>query len=496
MGVVVRQSVKSVIITIIGIVLGGIVTVLSMRYFPKSEYGFTQNLIKITLQASFLGLFGFNFAVLIHGQRYPPGHPSRGAFMTVCAAFPVLFSLLITIAFFAFKSWFLSLYNADDRVMMQQFFAIFPLLTLLTVAATWLSSYLQSIQKNALQNLAQEVLFRIAYIGLIVCYGLKWLSFSQFIWLFLAIWLIPVGYLLFIALHVGKLQLTVKIPFPRSEIKEIVRFSGYHMLTAVSTVLIFQLDAILLGPLAANGLAAVAVYSVATLAISMLRNPTRVIATTAVPSFSRAYKEGNIRQLSQLFDRSCVNMQIIALGMFAFILLDMDFIQRVVTMIKEGYDGIKALIVILMIGQMADMISGFNYQVLSVSKYYRFNFWISVGLLVLVFGLNYVLIQDFGIYGAAWATTIGMIVFNIVKSWFVWKKLRMQPFSKKSLLVLGAATIAFLAAWLIPETGFQYLDLGIKNMLLGGIFLGLILKWRVSDEIRGLMVSIKKKITR
>lgn len=145
---------------------------------------------------------------------------------------------------------------------------------------------------------------------------------------------------------------------------------------------------------------------------------------------------------------------------------------------------------------MADMISGFNYQVLSVSKYYRFNFWISIGLLALVFALNYILIQDFGIYGAAWATTTGMVVFNIVKSWFVWKKLKMQPFSRKSLLVLLAVTVAFAVAWLIPATGFQYLDLGIKNVLLGGIFLGLILKWRVSDEIRDLVVSVKSKIIR
>lgn len=496
MGVVVRQSVKSVIITIMGIVLGGIVTVLSMRYFPKSEYGFTQTLTKITLQASYFGLFGFNYAVLIHGQRYPKGDPNRNAFMTVCALFPLLFSTLITIGFFAFKETFLSFYNPEDRLMMTEFFGIFPVLTLLTVITNWLSSFLQSIQKNALQNLALEVLLRLVYVGLIIGYATKWLNFGEFIWLFSVAWLVPAVYLLFIAIRIGDLRFSLKIPFPKVEIKELVRFSGYHMLTGVSTTLILQLDAILLAPIAANGFAAVAVYSVATLAISMLRNPTRVIATTAVPSFSRAYKDGNLRELSRLFDRSCVNMQIIALGMFAFILLDIDFIQEVVAIIKEGYGSIKWLIIILMIGQVADMISGFNYQILSVSKYYRFNFWISVGLLALVFVLNYILIQDFGIYGAAWATTTGLIVFNIVKSWFVWKKLKMQPFSMKSLKVLLAAVIALAVAWLIPATGLEYLDLGIKNILLGSIFMGLILKWQISDEIRGIIISVTRKFIR
>lgn len=492
MGVVVRQSIKSVIITVVGAIMGIAVTILSMRYFPKIEYGFTQNLQKIGTQLSLIGVFGFNYAVLIQSHKYPPGHSKRNAYLTLCAIVPIVFTLAICGLLFLFKDSFLALYKQEDRIMMKDFFLTFPILTILTVGIYWLSSYLQAIQKNALQNFASEIVLRIGYIALIVAFALGWINYTQFIYAFACIFIIPLAYLYYIAKRLGNLKFTLKIQLPLSEIKETFRFSGYHMLTAVSTVLIFQLDAILLGPLSAGGLEAIAVYAVATLAVSLLRTPTRVIATTAVPSFSQHYLAGDLKGLKLIFERSCIIMQILAVGAFAFILLNIDTIQHLINQLKSGYDAIGVLLIILMIGQVADMITGFNYQILSVSKYYRFNFWISILLLVIVFVLNYIFIQDYGIYGAAWATTIGLTVFNILKSWFVWKKLKMQPFSKKSLLVFLFALLTFAIAWIIPNTGFYYLDVVLKNLVFGGLFLGLLLKGSVSEELNGVVMNLIK----
>lgn len=493
MGVVVRQSVKSVIITFAGALLGVVVTVLSMRYFPKIEYGFTQNLLKITTQISFLSIFGFNYAVLIQSQRYPQGHPKRNAFLTLCALFPAALSLIISGSLFLFKDLLTSFYKPEDRVMMLKYFTTFPILNLLTVASYWLSGYLQSIQKNALQNLAMEVILRVGYLGIVVAYALDWLGYSNFIYGFLVVYTIPVAYLYLVARKIGHLRFSFKFQFSKEEIKETIRFSGYHMLTAVSSVLIFQLDAILLGPLATGGLQAIAIYSVASLAISLLRNPSRVIAATTIPSFSQHYLAGDLKGLKNLFDRSCVNMQLFAFGIFAFVVLDFDFIGYIAEMVKEGYGIVNGILFILVLGQIADMITGFNYQIISISKYYRFNFWISVVLLVIVFGLNYILIQDYGMYGAACATSVGLIIFNLLKSWFVWRKLKMQPFSKKSLWAFLSAMGALFIAWIIPETGFFYLDFILKNLLLAGIFLICILKLNISEEVNGIIHNLWRK---
>lgn len=497
MGIVVRQSVKSVLVTLAGSVLGVLVTILSMRYFLRSEFGFTKNLITIALQVSYLGLFGFNATLLIYGQKFPPGHKQRGAFLSICAAAPIVFSLVTCLVWFLFKERFLSFYQAGDAALIRQYFILFPLLTLFSVGVSWFEGYLQSLHKTALQNFAREILARLIYIGLIVCYALDWLSFSRFLWAYVILYVIPLAFLVLTAKRDRGLVFSwKKDAFSSGEIKELLRFSGYHMLTVISSVLILQLDVVLLGPLAKDGLEAVAVYGVAALAVSMLRNPTRVIGLAATPSFSQHYHEGKIKELRNLFLRSAVNMQILGLGMFILVYLNISNIQALAGLVQSGYGQIKGVILILMIGQLADMSTGLNYELIGVTKYYRFNFWIAIALLVMVFALNYFLIRQTGIYGAAWATSIGLVIFNIAKSTFLWRKFRMQPFQRASGLILLAGIISGIISWSLPYLGNVFADVFLRSALMILIFGALLLWWKISPELNELAGNIwyKRKL--
>src|SRR5690606_22978248 len=201
MGIVVRQSIKSVIVTLGGVLMGVLVVVLSMRFFPKAEYGFTQNLIKIALQISYLGVFGFNYTLLIFGQRYPIGHEGRGTFLTISTVFPLCFSLIISLLYFVFRNQIIGLFQAEDAELMQQYFLLFPLLTFFSSVIGWFDGYLQSMHKTALQHFIKEILARIVYIVLIILFAIGWIGFSTFIWLYVITYLIPLGFLFWISLR-------------------------------------------------------------------------------------------------------------------------------------------------------------------------------------------------------------------------------------------------------------------------------------------------------
>ncbi len=495
MGIVIRQSIKSVIITLAGVTLGALVTILSTRFFPKEELGFRENLIKISIMVSHLGLLGFNYTLLIYGQKYPPGHQARGTFLSISAIVPFCFSLLVCCGYFIVRNHLGYIYSKEeDARMMERYLILFPLLTLLAVVIGWLEGYLQALHKTALQNFAREVLARIIYIVLIILFAFDVINFTWFIWLYVLLYLVPLGFLLYIAMRTPGFRFDYKRGFFfTKDIKEILRFSGYHMLTVVSTVLILQLDAVLLAPLDSDGFKAVAVYSVATLAISMLRNPTRVIGIAATPAFTQSYNEGNMFQLKQLFSRSAINMQIIATGMLLLVFLNINNIQEVMAHIQYGYEQIKGLILILMIGQFADMISGLNFELIGVTRYYRFNFWIALLLLLLVFVLNYIFIRQIGIYGAAWATSIGLVIFNILKMLFLWKKMGMQPFSKTTLRIFLAGVAAALAVWCVPFLFNAYLDAIIRSGLFCILFWVLLYKSGASDELNDVTNNLMKK---
>lgn len=462
MGIVIRQSIKSVIITLGGVLLGGLIAVLSTRFFPKNEYGFRENLIKVSVWTSYLAIFGFNYTILIFGQKYPPGHRKRSSFLAITGMLPLAISLLVSTIFFIGEPYLYQIYSGPDAAMMHRYIWLFPILTLMTSAISWMEGYLQSMHKTAIQNLAREIIARVIYIALIILFALRVIDFHTFIWWYVVLYIVPFLFLLYIAVkNPGFSFKYTKGDFSKSEIKEIFRFSGYHMLTAASTVLILQLDVFLLGPL--GGFEQVAVYSLATLAISMLRNPTRVIGLAATPAFTKSYNEGNMTELKDLFSRSSVNMQIIGVGMFALVYINVENIQDIVALIKGGFGEIKLLIMILMIGQLVDMVTGLNYELIGVTRYFRFNFWIALALMVVVFILNYFMIRAFGIYGAAWATTIGLVLFNIAKTIFLWRKLDMQPFGKTAIPVFIVGALAGIIAWVIPYLGNAFVDAIVRS---------------------------------
>ena len=489
MGIVIRQSIKSVAVTILGAMMGALIAGLSAKFFPKPEFGFRDNLIKISIWVSYLSLFGFNYTLLIFGQKYPPGHKARPTFLTISLSIPLIISLIVCAGYFIAWPYLDQLYQGNDAIMMRRYFLLFPLLTLFTAMISWLESYLQSMHKTAIQNFAREILARIIYIILIVLFACNLISFATFLWLYVICYLIPFFYLLIIAKRNPGLSFGYdKSLFSLAELKDIFRFSGYHMLTIVSTVLILQIDAFLLAPL--KGFDILAVYSIATLAISMLRNPTRVIGIAATPAFTKSYNAGNITELKSLFVRSSVNMQIIAAVMVGLVYININNIQEVMGMIQTGFGAIKWLIMILMLGQLFDMATGLNFELIGVSKYYRFNFWIALVLMVIVFVLNFFLIKIWGIYGAAWATTIGLFIFNAAKTYFLWVKMKLQPFNMASLKVFMIAAIVGLGCWFLPHMFNAFADIFIRSSVFGILLWYALFKANVSPEINGITTNL------
>jgi O-antigen/teichoic acid export membrane protein len=129
-----------------------------------------------------------------------------------------------------------------------------------------------------------------------------------------------------------------------------------------------------------------------------------------------------------------------------------------------------------MIGRLADMASGLNNELISISKYYKFNFRVSVLLLIMVIVFNRMLIPIYGVYGAAAGTTLSLIIFNTIKMIFLKHKMQLQPFNKNSLVVIIGGLAVLIVSWLIPYIINPFLDAFIRSCIII-ISYGLLLLW-------------------
>ena len=109
----------------------------------------------------------------------------------------------------------------------------------------------------------------------------------------------------------------------------------------------------------------------------------------------------------------------------------------------------------------------------------------TLGLLGLTIGSNYFFIRtlDMGMNGAAIATMITLVLYNIFRLLFVYGLFHIHPFSVSVFkgIILGLA-ILFLLEW-IPVISRPILDLAVRGSLLSLLFWIPILYTRTEPEL-------------
>ncbi len=121
------------------------------------------------------------------------------------------------------------------------------------------------------------------------------------------------------------------------------------------------------------------------------------------------------------------------------------------------------------------------------SKYYKIFFYLSLAMAISVILLNKWLIKAIGINGAALATLIVVIVYSIYKIVYIKSKLRIQPFSLKTikllLIIFGIFTLFYF--W-----NFSFnplINIALKSLIIVFLYLVLIKKTTISKDINDLI---------
>ena len=107
-----------------------------------------------------------------------------------------------------------------------------------------------------------------------------------------------------------------------------------------------------------------------------------------------------------------------------------------------------SIVLIISLSELIKLSLGTNGAILTNSSLYRILFYFSLGMAASVFVLNKVLIESMGIEGAALATLIVVLVFGVIRVYYVYRKLAMQPFDRKSgvvLLLIGLIFAVFFS---------------------------------------------------
>jgi O-antigen/teichoic acid export membrane protein len=489
MGIVFRQSVKTTIVTFTGALLGALAIYVSTKYIPKQQLGFFRNTLpeQALLLAQIL-LLGLHNTVSVYIHKYPAEDPRRSALLGTSFLVPGITVLILLPLYLVFRSGIIGFFQPEDQPLVSRFYAWLPVFTLLFIYLILLEQYMVSQMKVAMGIFMREILVRLLLIALIFCFAWNMVNYDQLVIGSVLVYALPILILLPLSIKTNGFRLSLNFKsFSKEDKKDVTDFTWYHFLLSLSISLMAKIDIILLGMWAS--LSAAAVYGIAVYIISFLQIPYRAMLNASFPVLTQAWQANDMEKVRDVFKRSSVNIFIATVALAAIIACNL---HNAIAVLPKGFEAVAPLVLILLVGRLTDMATGMNDQVLSISNYYRFTFIISILIVFLIIGFNYFLIPRWGYYGAAWATSVAVVIFNISKVIFLQVRLGISTFSRNTLLVLASGVIASAVGYYIPHIKNPISDGFIRSILICLVYGISLYFFKASPDFNNYLLSVKR----
>ena len=489
MGIIARQSIFNTIISYLGVLLGIVLTLwLYLLVLEPAEYGLTRIMISLAFIGSQIAGFGFKNITIRYFPYYKDPERRHNGFLFWSLIIPLCGYLLLTLAMYLFKPSLLSYYD-DNAPLLRTYYDLLLLLIFFTLFFNLLSSYMHALFNTKLVSFLQEVLLRVLIILVLVIYMLGWVSQSGFFLLFVLTYsILPLIILIYLAYSH---QLFIKPDlqfFNIKSIKELANYGLYAVLGGIATLIVGKIDILMLGSM--SGLADTGVYAIAFYIGSVITIPQRSISKIANPIIADAFKNHNMNNVDDIYKKSSL-VQIMT-GSLLLIGIWIN-IENLKGLIPSEYFTQPYVILVIGLAKLFNMATGTNGGIILNSKYYRYDLYTNILLIVLAVITNYLLIPVYGILGAAIATGISIFVYNSTKLIIVWVAFSIQPFTNKTfqIILISGFTVAF-NYWLLPEFQNIWVDLVLRSSAVSLIFIGLTYYFQVSEDVNTMIKRVLK----
>ena len=107
---------------------------------------------------------------------------------------------------------------------------------------------------------------------------------------------------------------------------------------------------------------------------------------------------------------------------------------------------------------------------------------------------NYILIPKYGINGAAMATAISVLLFNLIRLVLIKVKMNMHPFSLNTLKTIIVLLVIYYLHQYLPKFSILLLDIFWKSSLTIIIYIPLVLILNLSDDITAIVKELRGRI--
>ena len=489
-----RQSIISTIFVYLGFVIGFINTYLLTRqgFFTESQYGLINIFIAVgNLMFAFANM-GMTSVMYKFYPYYNDNLPKKkNDLLTWALLISVIGFIFVIIAGFVFKDLVIKKFSVNSPEFIHYYFWIFPFGFSILLFSIF-EVYAWNLKKSILTTFFREVLFRALTTILIFVLSYKLIrSFDAFIKLYAFTYGIVALALFMYLLLKGQLNISFTISrVTKKFYKKIASFASLIYFGGVVYMIAQFIETLVI--MSVIGTAAAGIFALASVISGLVQAPQRGAIAAALPVLSKAWKNKDHTKINLIYQRSGINLLIASLGVFLIIWLSYEDAVNVFHL-KPAYLQSKWIFFFIGLAKIVDLGTGVNSQIIGTSIHWRFEFVSGMILLALAIPLNYFLVKQFGIIGAAYAYLISFSVYNAIRIIFLKRKFNMQPFSVKTAYTIVLAFIAYSICYYSFLTLHTFSGILIKTLVFFALYGGSVIYFNLSPDVLPVWKTIQKK---
>ncbi|MFC4097772.1 lipopolysaccharide biosynthesis protein [Euzebyella saccharophila] len=485
MGIVFRQSLNNSVITYVGFGIGALNTlVLFLNFMTPKYYGLIQVILSAAAVLNPILAFGVPNTLVKFYSSFKDLHEKNG-FLTLMLLLPLLFMLPIALLTFVGNDMIGNLLSRENPIVRDYVWHIFIIgmgMAYFEVFYSWARVHMKSV----FGNFMKEVFSRVAVTILLFLLYYEIITVELFINLIVGVYLLRV---LVMKLYAFTLYMPKLIfSFPENT-KNILAYSAFIILGGSVAIVLLEVDKVMINQFIP--LENVAYYSVAGFIAMVIAVPSRSMHQITYPLTAQLLNESDWISLKRLYQKSSLTLFAVASLIFLLILLNLNDMY---TLLPEAYRNGFVIFIWLGLAKVYDSLLGNNNSILYNSDYYRSVLLLGLLLAVLTILLNLWLIPTFGLDGAAIASFSALFIYNTLKLLFVKWKFQMLPFTLQTcwVFLLSIGTVAIF--YFLNLSFHPILNIVVRGVLISVFFIGVLYKFKLSEDIYRAVRGILQKI--
>ncbi|HOY50070.1 MAG TPA: polysaccharide biosynthesis C-terminal domain-containing protein, partial [Flavobacteriales bacterium] len=204
---------------------------------------------------------------------------------------------------------------------------------------------------------------------------------------------------------------------------------------------------------------------------------------------AHAWEKNDLENIRDIYYKSARYLFLLGGLLFLLVTLNAPFLFNWLP--DTYYQGVP-VVAILSLGALFNLMTGSNTAIIFNSNRFTSGAIALVLVALLNLVLLYVLIPQYGLIGAAWATCIASFTYNTFKFSFIYWRFKLQPFDKRTVSIVLAIIAAYGISSILPLSTHVLLNVFLHSLMACLVYGVIIWYSRAADDLKHMIPFLKK----